>query len=87
MTSSSPQEDHQRPNRPDAIGSLAEPTGPALYVEIRLSRQYRVHVLIIPGGGPPTYWVYLADALSAAKQAGIDRLTLVADDEQYSVEL
>jgi len=81
--------DIEEPRHPveQALAPRPMPTGPRLYVEVRLSRQYRQHVLIVPGEPKPMFYIYLVDACEEARRRGVTELAVIADECQYSLRL
>jgi len=66
---------------------VTEPTGPVIFPEVQVSRQFAFHVLQLPGQPEPTWHRWLEQAFGAAEYAGYTHLTMVIGDTQYQLSL
>jgi len=64
-------------------GRTAALTEPLILAEVRVSRQYRQHILYLPGAAAPTFHHRLDDAIDLAMEAGWTTLTLDIGLEHY----
>lgn len=62
-------------------------TTAVLYVEVQVSRQYRFHVLHLPGASKPTWHLHLHQAIALAQLEGHDALTIVIGEAQYQLSI
>jgi len=64
-------------------GKLENIQGPVLFPEIKVSRQYRFHMLQLPDQTEPRWYLNLAEAFEQAFDSNYASLTIVIEDAHY----
>jgi len=58
---------------------------PVVFPEVPISRQYNLHVLMLPGDLQPTWHRWLFQVIHHAEQRGFHTLTIVIEGEQHEL--